>query len=107
MGGNYELKMEIGYPPVINHPDIVELIRQVGADLLGGQHVLIPKKEMGAEDFGILAGEVPAAMFMLGCRIEGDERRHHSPTFDIDEGCLPIGVAILAGTAHRFLRREG
>jgi len=107
MGGNYELKMELGYPPINNHPDIVALIRQVGADLLGEKRVLIPKKEMGAEDFGILAGEVPAAMFMLGCRIEGDERRHHSPTFDIDEDCLPIGAAILAETVVRFLRKGG
>jgi metal-dependent amidase/aminoacylase/carboxypeptidase family protein len=42
-------------------------------------------------------------MFGLGCLIEGDERLHHSPRFDIDEECLPIGVAILTEAALRFL----
>jgi metal-dependent amidase/aminoacylase/carboxypeptidase family protein len=43
-------------------------------------------------------------MFSLGCRIEGDERKHHNPRFDVDERCLPIGVTILAEAALRFLR---
>jgi len=46
----------------------------------------------------------PGAMFRLGCRIEGDERKGHNPTFDLDEGCLPIGAAILAESALRYLR---
>jgi metal-dependent amidase/aminoacylase/carboxypeptidase family protein len=28
---------------------------------------------------------------------------HHPPVFDIDERALPVGVAILAETARRFL----
>jgi len=42
-------------------------------------------------------------MFMLGCKIEGDTRRHHDPRFDVDENCMPIGVAIFAETALRIL----
>jgi len=41
---------------------------------------------------------------MLGCRIEGDERKAHNPRFDIDERCLPLGVAILAEATLRRLR---
>jgi metal-dependent amidase/aminoacylase/carboxypeptidase family protein len=44
-------------------------------------------------------------MFRLGCSIEGDERKAHNPTFDLDEGCLPIGAAILAEAALRYLRQ--
>ena len=44
---------------------------------------------------------------MLGCRIDGDERKHHSPRFDIDERCLPIGAAVLSQTALRFLKDQG
>lgn len=44
------------------------------------------------------------AMFRLACRVEGDGRKEHNPTFDLDEGCLPVGVAILAEVALRLLR---
>jgi amidohydrolase len=79
------------------------LIRATAQNLLGKEHVLVSKPEMGAEDFGLLAIQAPGAMFYLGARIEGDERRHHSPRFDIDEGCLPLGSALLAESALRYL----
>lgn len=106
MGGDYELAIEVGYPPMFNDEDVTERIREVAADLLGETHVLTRKLEMGAEDFGYFSTQAPGAMFMLGCRIEGDERRHHDPRFDVDERCLPIGAALLAETALRLLRGE-
>jgi amidohydrolase len=105
LGGDYELEFEPGGLPMINDSGIVELIREVGADLLGAEHVQTPKVEMGAEDFGAFSDLAPGAMFMLGCRIEGDERKAHNPRFDIDERCLPLGVAILAEATLRRLRK--
>jgi metal-dependent amidase/aminoacylase/carboxypeptidase family protein len=58
---------------------------------------------MGGEDFGAFSSLAPGAMFMLGCRIEKDEREHHNPRFDIDERCLPLGTAILAEAALRLV----
>jgi amidohydrolase len=106
LGGDYELKFEIGDPPMINDAEVVSLIRKVGTDLLGEKQVLPPEKGLGAEDFGCLSEIAPGAMFRLGCLIEGDERQHHNPRFDINENCLPIGAAILAETALRFLRQR-
>ena len=103
LGGNYELKIELGNPPSFNNPQVADLIRATAQNLLGKEHVLVSKPEMGAEDFGLLAIQAPGAMFYLGARIEGDERRHHSPRFDIDEGCLPLGSALLAESALRYL----
>ena len=105
LGGDYELKFEIGYPPMLNDAGAVDLLREVATDLLGAEHIEPPERSMGAEDFGFFSTLVPGAMFMLGCRIEGDERKHHNPRFDIDERCLPIGAAILAEAAGRFLRQ--
>jgi len=45
-------------------------------------------------------------MFVLGTRIEGDERFGHNPRFDIDERALPVGAALLAESALRFLRKD-
>ncbi|MBN1149584.1 MAG: amidohydrolase [Anaerolineales bacterium] len=106
MGGDYKLEFEIGVPPMINAPEANALIRQAATDLLGKEHVLPPLKGLGAEDFGCFSQIAPGAMFGLGCRIEGDPRYHHHPRFDIDERCLPIGAAILAQAALRFLTNE-
>jgi amidohydrolase len=106
LGGDYEIRLEDGGPPMINDTAVVDVIRQVAADLLGKENVKVRERTMGAEDFGRLSSLAPGAMFGLGCEIEGDERRGHSPTFDLDERCLPVGAAVLAETALRLLRRK-
>ena len=104
LGGDYEFKMEYGGPPMINDAGVVDVIRQVATDLLGSANVKPKEKGMGAEDFGALSERAPGAMFRLGCQIGDEERKGHSPTFDLDERCLPIGAAVLAESALRLLR---
>lgn len=104
MGGDYDLRIQIGYPPIVNHPEVAERIRLVACDLVGEENTIELKPEMGAEDFGFFMQEAPGAMFNLGCRIEGDVRRHHDPRFDVNEDCLPVGTAMLAETALWYLR---
>jgi amidohydrolase len=72
--------------------------------MIGAENVLPLLESLGAEDFSVFTDIVPGAMFNLGARIEGDERQHHNPRFDIDESCLPIGAAILAKAALGFLQ---
>ncbi len=105
LGGDYVLKIERGALPMANDAEVATLIRQVATELLGEGHIITRRREMGAEDFGAFSALAPGAMFRLGCLIEGDKRLGHHPRFDIDERCLPIGVAILAETALRLLRR--
>ncbi len=104
LGGDYTFRIEHGNLPMINAEEVVDLIREVATDLLGTDHIQPHRQEMGAEDFGAFSEVAPGVMFMLGCRIEGDERKHHNPRFDVDERCLPVGVAILAEVALRLLR---
>ena len=104
MGGDYVLEFEGGYPPMYNDEQVAGLLKAVVVDLLGAEHIHTRKREMGAEDFEAFSSLAPGAMFSLGCLIEGDERRAHSPCFDVDERCLPIGAAILAEAALRLLR---
>jgi amidohydrolase len=105
MGGDYKLEIQIGTPPMNNDPGVVQVMRQAAGDLLGEEHVLPPEAGLGAEDFGCFSDLAPGAMFSLGCKIEGDERFLHNPRFDIDEGCLPVGSAILAETALRLAKQ--
>ncbi|PKO13982.1 MAG: amidohydrolase [Chloroflexi bacterium HGW-Chloroflexi-10] len=105
MGGDYELKIQVGYPPMHNHIETVDLLKSVAADLIGNNNIITPETEMGAEDFGFFLQKTKGAMFMLGCKIEGDTRRHHDPKFDVNENCMPIGAAIFSQTALRILRK--
>lgn len=107
LGGDYNLKFEIGGMPMINDAKAVALIEQVAMDLIGKENIAPPEPGLGAEDFGVFSALAPGAMFSLGCRFEGDEREHHNSRFDVNDECLPFGVAILAETALRYLRSGG
>jgi amidohydrolase len=106
LGGDYELRFELGLPPMINDPQAVALIGRAAGDLIGPGNVLPFEKDLGGEDFGAFLDLVPGAMFGLGTLVAGDERIGHSPRFDVDESALPIGTAILAESALRFLRGQ-
>lgn len=107
LGGDYQLKFEIGTMPMNNNPDAVRLITQVAHQLIGPECIQPRKDGMGAEDFGCFSDIAPGAMFNLGCQIAGDERQHHNSNFDIDERCLPYGTAILAQAAIQYLNAGG
>lgn len=105
LGGDYRLRIVEGCPVLANDEGIAGLISEVASDLLGADAVLVEEAEMGTEDFSYLVQEAPGAMFFLGVksRDSADARQLHSPDFDIDEEALPIGSAILAETAQRYL----
>lgn len=104
LGGDYSLKIVKGYPSIHNDSRMVKILRAVGRDLLGEEHLQLQDDDMGAEDFAFFCKAAPGAMFRLGCAIEGDKREVHNPRFDLDEGCLPTGAAMLAEAACRFIQ---
>ena len=106
LGGDYELTIQPGYIPIVNDPAMTALVRQVGVDLLGAEHVRQAPLEMGGEDFSYFAKEAPGCFFMLGGAAPDEPKRlHHHPGFDIDERSLPLGSALLAEAAVRFLNQ--
>ena len=106
-GGDYELKISKGYPSLYNDPEVSELMRQVGRELLGAENSSEGAPIMAGEDFAYMTQQAPGAMMRLGAKLDDINRPHHSPIFDIHEGCLPIGVGVLAESALRLLRRHG
>ncbi|MCS6909356.1 MAG: M20 family metallopeptidase [Anaerolineales bacterium] len=105
LGGDYQLEIVRGYPPMFNDAGVCEVIGQVGRDLLGEGGLAPREPTMGAEDFSYMLELAPGAMFRLGVRQPGGPPRYvHTPDFDIDEDALPIGAAMLAETALRLLR---
>jgi len=107
LGGDYDLKFQIGGPPMVNDKMVSDVIEKTGQDLLGVENVSEIEKTLGAEDFGSFLEHAPGAMFTLGTQKEGHEEfLLHHPKFDIDERAMPIGTAMLAETAIRFLKQE-
>jgi amidohydrolase len=106
LGGDFEMDIMPGFIPIVNDPAMTALVRQVGVDLLGQENVLPSPLEMGAEDFSYFAEKAPGCFFILGGGSpDGPQRIHHHPQFDVDERCLPVGAALLAETALRFLKQ--
>ncbi len=59
----------------------------------------------GAEDFSFMAEQAPGFFFLVGASA-GDPARaapNHSPSFEVDESALTVGVRALAALAVEFL----
>lgn len=106
-GAQYELALRRGAPAIINHPDVVDVIEDVAAGLVGAEQVRrIPLPSMGSEDFSYFVQNVPGAMFRLGAWTDGTPRYFlHSARFNVDEGAIPVGASVLAQTAVRLMER--
>lgn len=107
LGGGYELNIIKGYPALYNAPVVNGWMRDVARELVGETAVSDIEFGMGAEDFAYMTQEAPGAMLMLGASMpDGIVRHHHTDTFDIDESVIPLGTAVLAETARRFVTAQ-
>jgi amidohydrolase len=105
LGADFELRIDRGYPPAYNEDGMVKFLHAVASDLIGADHIRPPLRSMGAEDFGYFLQKVPGAMFLLGTKID-PEQRLHAPTFNLDEEALPYGAAMFAAAAVRYLNKH-
>ncbi len=107
MGGSYHFELTKGYPAMVNYAEVNGWMRQVTQDLAGQAAIKNEPFGMGAEDFAYMTQKAPGAMFFLGAQTPDNVmRNHHTDIFDIDENVMPLGAAILAETARRFVTGE-
>lgn len=107
VGGSFSLNIERGEPALNNSALVNQLITEAMLEIYPEIQITKRPFGLGGEDFGYVTQKIPGSMFFLGCaQKEGVQRDLHTPIFDIDETCLPIGTAILAHTAVRFLNGE-
>lgn len=105
MRATAEVDITHGYPAVVNDAGATELVRAVAGDIAGPGVALEMEPMAVAEDFSRVIELVPGSLFCLGVRHPSwtEPRGMHTATFDLDETALPLGAAMLAGTALRFL----
>ncbi|ESQ31014.1 hypothetical protein EUTSA_v10011458mg [Eutrema salsugineum] len=105
---NFFEKQNAIYPPTTNHDAMYKHLKKVTVDLLGDNHFAIAPQVMGAEDFAFYSEIIPATFYFIGIRNEelGSVHIGHSPHFMIDEGSLPVGAAVHAAVAERYLNEK-
>jgi amidohydrolase len=107
LGGKYSFEVQRGEPALNNHSVVNQWIEKTIEDLYPFMKITRKPFGLGGEDFGYVTQKLPGSMFFLGCALpDGIQRDLHTPVFDIDERCLPIGAAIFAETACKFLKGE-
>ena len=101
MGGELDLLIDVGYPSVYNHEALHELAKEQAEKFLGKSNVELTEKRMGAEDFGYYSQQIPGCFFRLGVmnREKGITSGVHTPTFNIDENAIEIGMGMMAWLA--------
>ncbi len=102
MRGHVEVVDHQVYPPVLNDPSLLGIVREVGVELLGRRNVVEASvQRMASEDFAFYLpdqGGAPGAMFQLG--IETKEN-HHTPRFDFGSAALEPGILMMLNVALR------
>ncbi|WP_217198721.1 amidohydrolase [Streptomyces buecherae] len=97
----FEINYIRGVPPVVNEPDVTELLRRAMSARRGADSVEDTEQSLGGEDFSWYLEHVPGAMARLGVRRVGDTTRRdlHAGDFDVDEEAIEVGVELFTAAA--------
>ncbi|MFY0607372.1 MAG: amidohydrolase [Cyclobacteriaceae bacterium] len=98
MGAKCDFKVMKGYPHLKNHPEYTEANMKAAKAYLGEENVEEIDLWLAGEDFAFYSHHVDACFYRLGTRNEekGIVSGVHTPTFDIDESSLKIGMGLFA-----------
>lgn len=93
------------YPPTVNDAHVTSIVRNIASDIVGQSNVVVHEASLGGDDMAYFLEAVPGCYFRVGSAnaAKGIDGPGHSPRFDIDEDCLPIGVDVLVGTTVAYL----
>ncbi len=102
------------YPPTINSVREAAFARQVMADIVGADHVVLQEPTMGAEDFSYLLQVKPGCYCFIG---NGDGAHRdmghgegpcmlHNPSYDFNDELIPIGATYWVRLAEAWLKAD-
>lgn len=105
-GGRCDLAVEMQYPAVFNHPQMVDEYKASAAQVVSEKKVIsLQTPSMTGEDVSYFHQQVPGVHWQLGIANPEKGFNHplHSPLFDFNEQVMPLGAAIHAQCAKDFL----
>jgi len=83
---------------VHNNEQLNEIAKKKAEEYFGANMVEETELRMGAEDFGYYAQQIPACFYRVGVmnKEKGITSGVHTPTFNIDENAIEIGMGMMA-----------
>lgn len=98
LGAEADIHIDVGYPTVYNNEALHLTAKKLAESFMGQENVEETEVRMGAEDFGFYSQKIPGCFFRLGTanRSKGLTSGVHTPTFNIDEDAIEIGIGIMA-----------
>jgi amidohydrolase len=107
MGGECDLFIDYGYPPVINDDACTQQVHDNGVAFLGEEHVEWLDLRMTAEDFAFFAQKIPACYYRIGIHIPGTPYSNlHRPDLMVDERSIELAGGFVAYNAFSALRNK-
>lgn len=105
MGGTCDFEVEVGYPMLYNEERLTAKARTYAEAYLGKENVVELPMRLTGEDFAYYSQVMPACFYRLGTgNVErGITSSVHTPTFDIDEDALKVGVGLMVWLAVQEL----
>lgn len=102
-GASYEFDYQLGYPPVVNHPQATDVVRQAAVKALGPNSLIeLSQPCMGGEDFAYYLEEADGCFFFLGVQPKGRIYPWHHPKYAVNEEAIPIGMKVLVEIVMSF-----
>ncbi len=98
MGAEATIHIDVGYPFVFNNEALNDEARKMAETFIGKENVETTELRMGAEDFAYYSHEIPGCFFRIGAgnKAKGITSGVHTPTFNIDESAIEIGMGMMA-----------
>ncbi len=105
MGGKCDVKIDTGYPFVVNDEKLTLKAIDRAREYLGKENVVNLELRTTAEDFAYYSQVVPGCFYRLGTRNEkrGLTSNLHTPTFNVDEESIRTGMGLMAWLAVKEL----
>ncbi len=100
-GVEVDLNIDKGYPFLVNDENLTESAILAAKDYLGEENVVNLDLRMTGEDFAYYSQQMPTCFYRLGT---GESSGLHTPTFNIDESALKIGMGLMAYQALNQLK---
>jgi amidohydrolase len=98
MGAEAGIHIDVGYPTVYNNKALHITAKTLAEEFMSKENVEETEVRMGAEDFGFYSQKIPGCFFRLGTanKAKGLTSGVHTPTFNVDEDAIEIGMGIMA-----------
>ena len=103
MGGSCEFEVRKGYPFLKNDERITQIAQKSAIAYLGKENVVELDLRMTAEDFSYYTQSIPGCFYRLGT---GESSGLHTPTFNVDEKSLEIGMGMMSWLALNLLSEQ-